>query len=95
MKFKMFKLTKIAEYINILSAIIFFVIVVLSVFGCKLNRQEGFENNKRENFQNEIVDQVKSGKIDVQLIEQYIKEKKLTKEDLDAIIKAVETTDKK
>lgn len=92
------KLTTIAEYLNILSAIIFFIIVVLTVFGCNYSSySEGFTNKKekKENFQNEIIDQVKGGKIDVQLIEKYIKENKLTKEDLDAIIKAVESADKK
>lgn len=87
------KLTKIAEYLNAVSAILFFIIVILTVFGCNLSSREGFQN-KRENFQNEIIDQVKGGKIDVQLIEQYIKEKKLTKEDLDVIIKAVESSGK-
>jgi hypothetical protein len=88
MNFKLPKAAKIAEFINVLSGILFFIIIVMIVFGCQVNVQEQFQN-KKENFQNEIIDQVKVGKIDIKMIEQYIKEKKLSKDDLDAIIKAV------
>jgi putative sterol carrier protein len=88
MNFKLPKAAKIAEFMNVLSGILFFIIIVMIVFGCQVNVQEQFQN-KKENFQNEIIDQVKGGKIDIKMIEQYIKEKKLSKDDLDAIIKAV------
>ena len=92
MNFKLPKAAKIAEFINVLSGILFFIIIVMIVFGCQVNVQEQFQN-KKENFQNEIIDQVKGGKIDIKMIEQYIKEKKLSKDDLDAIIKAVNEND--
>lgn len=92
MKFKLPKLSNIAQYLNVLSTILFFVIILIVLFGCNKER-EGFQN-KKENFQNEIIDQVKSGKIDVELIEKLIKEKKLNQDDLNAIIKAVEESKK-
>lgn len=88
------------KYVKMLSnatgwivVIIFLLIIFITLFGCKFQFQENYEN-KPNNVQSEIIDQVKTGKIDVHMIEQYIKEKKLNKEDLDTIIRAVESENK-
>lgn len=79
------------KYLNIFSLLLCIVIVVLLLVGCsKKNRFERFENKKKEvtieKFQNSILEGVASGTINSNMIKRYIEEKKISKEDIDAII---------
>ncbi len=78
----------INDKLNILSLVLCIVIIIVLLFGCrKINYFENFETSiPLTKFQQEILEGVKNGKIDSNMIEQYIKENKFTKEDLDKII---------
>lgn len=79
------------KYLNIFSLLLCIVIVILLLVGCsKKNTFERFENKKKEvtieKFQNSILEGVANGKINSNMIKRYIEEKKISKEDIDAII---------
>ena len=78
---------KYVNYINIASAILAILIVFILFFGCN-KKHENFENpTTLSDFQKQIIDDVKKGKIDNKTITGYIKEGKFTKNDLNDIIK--------
>lgn len=84
--------------INILSLILCVVIIIVLLFGSRqIKFFEKFESvAPLTSFQQEILEGVKKGNVDTNMIEQYIKENKFTKEDLDTIINyIVKNMDKK
>ena len=79
--------SKYIKYINIASVILAILIVFVLFFGCN-KRRENFENpTTLSDFQKQVIDDVKKGKIDNKTITGYIKEGKFTKDDLNDIIK--------
>ena len=79
--------SKYVHYINIASVILVILIVIILFFGCNKKR-ENFENpTSLSDFQKQVIDDVKKGKIDNKTITGYIKDGKFTKDDLNDIIK--------
>lgn len=79
--------SKYVHYINIASAILAILIIIVLFFGCNKKR-ENFENpTSLTDFQKQVIDDVKKGKIDNKTITGYIKDGKFTKDDLNDIIK--------
>lgn len=78
--------------LNMFSLFLCLVIVILLIFGCSYKRVEHFNNTKKKNieeFQNSIIEGVMNGKIDKKKITEYIKENKLSKQDLNGIIETI------
>jgi len=83
----------ISKYLNIISLILCMIITILLLTGCNKKYLERFENSDTKSkgitltpFQKKIVDEVKAGNIDNQVIVKYIQDKKFTKKDLEKII---------
>lgn len=76
------------DVLNIISLFLCVIITVALLFGCKrVTFFERFETSAPLTaFQQQVLEGVKKGNIDTNMIEQYIKENKFTKEDLDTII---------
>ena len=80
------KLQNIVKILDILCGVLVIIILIIIFFGCfKKNSFERFENTLNEH-QKQIIEGVKGGKIDSELISKYIKEDKLKKEDLDTVV---------
>lgn len=84
-----------AKYINYFSIALCVIIVTLLLTGCNKKKVERFENKGLTDFQNRLVNDVKNGKVDGKIISKYIKEKKLTKNDLNSIISNIASSVKK
>jgi len=84
-----------AKHINYFSIALCVIIVTFLLSGCNQKKIERFENKGFTDFQNRLVNDVKNGKIDGKIISKYIKEKKLTKNDLNSIISNIASSIKK
>lgn len=84
-----------AKHINYFSIALCVIIVTFLLSGCNNKKIERFKNNKFTDFQKRLVNDVKNGKIDGKIISKYIKEKKLTKKDLNSIISNIASSVKK
>jgi Zn-dependent M16 (insulinase) family peptidase len=84
-----------AKHINYFSIALCVIIVTFLLSGCNKKKIERFENKGFTDFQNRLVNDVKNGKIDGKIISKYIKEKKLTKNDLNSIISNIASSVKK
>lgn len=84
---------KFVHILNYVSLILVIVILFLTTVGCKkVSYTEKFansENTELNTFQKQMIESVKRGKIDKELIEKYVKEKKITKSDIDNIVQFV------
>lgn len=79
------------QSLNVLSMIIFATIIILIIYGCK-GPFETFENIKKvDHFSQEILEEAKNGIIDGDKIASYIKDNKLTKENINSIIEQLQT----
>jgi prolipoprotein diacylglyceryltransferase len=75
-------------YIAIYALLIISAIVLTYYVYTRHYTREGFETEKElSDFHKQIVDDITSGKIDNVTISNYIKDGKVTKDDLDVIIK--------
>lgn len=75
-------------YIALYVLLILLAIVLTYYIYTRYYTREGFETqNELSDFHKQIVDDISSGKIDNVTISNYIKEGKVSKDDLDVIIK--------
>jgi len=75
-------------YIALYVLLILLAIVLTYYIYTRYYTREGFETQKElSDFHKQIVDDISSGKIDNVTISNYIKEGKVSKDDLDVIIK--------
>lgn len=75
--------------LNTLSIVVCLIILFNVTYGsCKKVYTESFTNNLNV-FQSQLVKDVKQGKIDNSLIQQFIKENKISKKDVDNIVSFV------
>lgn len=73
--------------INTISVLICLMILFNITYGsCRKEYTEQFTDGEMGAFQSQLLADVKTGKIDNAMIKNFIKEKKITKEDLDGII---------
>lgn len=84
-----------AKHINYFSIALCVIIITFLLTGCNKKKIERFENKGLNDFQTRLVNDVKNGKIDGKIISKYIKEKKLTKNDLNGIIANIASSVKK
>lgn len=84
-----------AKHINYFSIALCVIIVTLLLTGCNKKKVERFENKGLTDFQNRLVNDVKNGKINGKIISKYIKDNKLTKNDLNGIISNIASSVKK
>lgn len=84
------------HYINLLLVLVCIAILSITIYG-GLYKKEHFTNEDTHKFQSQLIEGIKNGKIDRELIAKNIKEKKISKEDIDSIISIVakETTNSK
>jgi len=83
-------------YIAIYALLIFSAIVLSYYIYTRHYTREGFETEKElSDFHKQIVDDISSGKIDNVTISNFIKDGKVTKDDLDVIIKHLVNKDNK
>jgi hypothetical protein len=83
-------------YIAIYALLIFSTIVLSYYIYTRHYTREGFETEKElSDFHKQIVDDISSGKIDNVTISNFIKDGKVTKDDLDVIIKHLVNKDNK
>jgi len=83
---------KTTDMLNIFSLILCIVIILVILFGSRKKKYiEKFETTTvpLTDFQKQILEGVKSGNIDTNTIEQYVKENKFSKDDLNAIIRYI------
>lgn len=72
---------------NTISVLICLMILFNITYGsCRKEYTEQFTDGEMGAFQSQLLADVKTGKIDNAMIKNFIKEKKITKEDLDSII---------
>ena len=83
-------------YINIMSILMCILILFNITYGCyykdyteKFTNDANDINDAKTEFQLKLIDSIKSGKIDRDLIAKNIKDKKITKDDIDSIISIV------
>ena len=84
-----------ANHINYFSIALCVIIVTFLLTGCNKKKVERFENSGLTDFQNRLVNDVQKGKIDGKIISKYIKDNKLTKNDLNSIIANISSSVKK
>ncbi len=79
--------------INTMSILICIFILFNTTYGCyRKEYTEKFANDTNDakaEFQLKLIESIKNGKIDRELIAKNIKEKKITKDDIDSIISIV------
>lgn len=76
--------------LNTMSIFICLILLFIITYGsCKKEYTEKFTDQEMNVFQTQLLNDVKEGKIDNNLIQRFIKEKKITKKDIDNIVSFV------